>query len=252
MIIYFIRLFFLSFWVLVGFLFLLGASIVNSTYLRNQVIRFWSRILLKLVAVRTKYFGLENIPKSPFLLVSNHISWIDIFVILAHHPVSFIAKEDISGWPILGSLVRLSGTLFIDRKSKKTLKVVFQKIARNSDNSKKKSYAFFPEGKTSVGDTIMPFYSGLFSLAVEKPRYQILPVVIQYREDGDYSHACAYVDDVSFFQSLKQVFETNNLEARVTILPPERLGLVSGDSPSTLRKIIARDIRIKMLGILSQ
>ena len=98
----------------------------------------------------------------------------------------------------------------------------------------------------------MPFYSGLFSLAVEQPRYQILPVVIQYREDGDYSDACAYVDDVSFFQSLKKIFETNNLEARVTILPPERLGLVSRDSPSTLRKIISRNIRIKMLGVLSQ
>ena len=142
MIIHLIRLFFLSFWVLVGFLFLLAAAMVNSTYLRNKLIRFWSRILLKLVGIRTKYFGLENIPKSPFLLVSNHISWIDIFVILAHHPVSFIAKEDISGWPILGSLVRLSGTLFIDRKSKKTLKVVFQKITPFFDRKKTILYKF--------------------------------------------------------------------------------------------------------------
>ena len=252
MIIYSILLFFLSFWVLIGFLLLLVSMIFNSACLKNQVIMFWSRTLLKFVGIRTKYFGLENIPKSPFLLVSNHISWIDIFVILAHHPVSFIAKEDISGWPILGSLVRLSGALFIDRGRKKSLKVILKKIARSSGNSKKKSYAFFPEGTTSVGETIMPFYSGLFSLAVESPRYQILPVVIQYRENRDYSDACAYVGEVSFFQSLKQVFESKNLEAWVTILPPEKLDLVSSHSPSTLRKIISKNIREKMLGVLSQ
>ena len=98
----------------------------------------------------------------------------------------------------------------------------------------------------------MPFYSGLFSLAVESPRYQILPVVIQYRENTDYSDACAYVGDVSFFQSLKQIFESNNLEARVTVLPPERSDLVSSHSSSVLRKTISRNIREKMLGVLSQ
>ena len=252
MIIHFVRLLFLSFWVLVGFLLLLVSMILNSACLKNQVIMFWSRILLKFVGVRTKYFGLENIPKAPFLLVSNHISWLDIFVILACYPVSFIAKEDISGWPILGSLVRLSGTLFIDRGRKKSLKVIFKKIERSSDNSKKKSYAFFPEGTTSVGETIMPFYSGLFSLAVESPRYKILPVVIQYRENRDYSDTCAYVGDVSFFQSLKQIFESNNLEARVTILPPERPDLLSSHSSSILRKKISRNIREKMLGVLSR
>ena len=67
----------------------------------------------------------------------------------------------------LGNLVEMAGTIFIDRNRRKSIREVAKKITQKSVDHKK-SYAFFPEGKTSPGKTIQKFHSGLFSLFFRK------------------------------------------------------------------------------------
>ena len=162
-----VRFTFLIVWVVLGFLALLLMSPLRMSNIKKKVIYYWSKVLLLLIRLRVIRKGSENeLPAYPFVVVANHISWVDIFVLLSVLPVSFIAKLEIKKWFFLGNLVEMAGTIFIDRNRRKSLLEVAKKITQKSvDNNK--SYAFFPEGKTSTGKTIQQFHSGLFSLFLE-------------------------------------------------------------------------------------
>ena len=113
---------------------------------KKKVINYWSKILLSLIRLRVICKGAKNeLPAYPFIVVANHISWVDIFVLLSVLPISFIAKIEIKKWFFLGNLVEMAGTIFIDRNRRKSLREVAKKITQKSVDHKK-SYAFFPGG----------------------------------------------------------------------------------------------------------
>ena len=139
----------MTFWVFFGLAVLIFFSPIKIVSLKSKIIRYWSNILLFLVGLQVDRTKIESeLPPSPFVVVANHISWLDIFVLLSIFPVSFIAKVEIRKWFVLGKLVALAGTIFIDRNNKKSLKDVAEKMSKGSIGERS-SYAFFPEGKTS-------------------------------------------------------------------------------------------------------
>ena len=81
--------------------------------------QLWSRALCRIFGVRVTVRG--PVPKPPFFLVSNHLSYIDIFVLGTQLPCVFVAKAEIDGWPIFGAISRSVNTIFIDRRSKRKL-----------------------------------------------------------------------------------------------------------------------------------
>src|SRR5688572_18930091 len=82
---------------------------------KKRMIRRWSRGLLSIFAVELDHAGGAIAPGRPVVIVANHISWLDIFVIHAFEPSRFVAKSDIKDWPVIGRLVANVGTLFVDR-----------------------------------------------------------------------------------------------------------------------------------------
>ena len=83
------------------------------------------------------------------LVVANHISWLDIFVLNAVHPVRFVAKSELARWPVVGAMIRGAGTLFIERAQRRDTHRVNQHVARRARGGRRRRD--LPEGTTTDG-----------------------------------------------------------------------------------------------------
>ncbi|TXT18635.1 MAG: 1-acyl-sn-glycerol-3-phosphate acyltransferase, partial [Planctomycetota bacterium] len=92
-------------------------------------------------------------------LVSNHLSYLDIVVLGAAQPLVFVAKSEVAQWPVLGWLAQAGGTLFIERARRADVKRVSESMAYSVKQGA--VVAFFPEGTSSDGQSVLPFRSSL-------------------------------------------------------------------------------------------
>ena len=81
-------------------------------------VQVWSLQFLALWGIHVKVLG-QPVVAGPALIVSNHISWLDISVIHAARHCRFVSKSDIRDWPLVGKLATGAGTLYIERSSRK-------------------------------------------------------------------------------------------------------------------------------------
>ena len=119
------------------------------------------KAILKIIGVRVRVSG--PLPAPGTLIVSNHVSWLDICIIGSVLPVNFVAKADISGWPILGFLAKLQKTLFIKRDRRSD--TANQRNAMQDRLLDGSRLLLFPEGTTGDGTIVFPFKSSLFAAA---------------------------------------------------------------------------------------
>ncbi len=128
-----------------------------------HVLPVWfHRALLKIFNVRVIERGTPP-GKAPTIVVSNHVSWLDIPVIGSLHPLSFIAKSEIEGWPVVGTMARLQRSVFIDRQRRKATAEVNDALAHRL--VKGEVVVLFAEGTTSDGNRLLPFRSSLVGAA---------------------------------------------------------------------------------------
>ena len=93
---------------------------------QGRAYQFWSRTLCRVFGVRIEVLGTP--PVAPFLLVSNHLSYVDILALGTTLPCVFVAKAEIDGWPIFGAICRSVNTIFIDRRMKRKLPEILSRI----------------------------------------------------------------------------------------------------------------------------
>ena len=117
------------------------------------------RWVLRIIGVRVIVHGKAPAPDEPVLIVANHVSWLDIPIIGAVHHVVFVAKSEISGWPIIGLCARLQRSIFIDR-SRKTA-TVSANAAMSARLVAQGAVVLFAEGTTGDGTRVRPFRSSL-------------------------------------------------------------------------------------------
>lgn len=133
---------------------------------QGRVFQLWSRALCAILGVRVASRG--PVPRPPFILVSNHLSYLDIILLGTRLPCVFVAKSEIDGWPIFGALCRSVGTIFIERQAKRrlpqTLDQVEQALAAGQ------GVVIFPEGTSGAGDVVLPFRSSLLDLPARLDR----------------------------------------------------------------------------------
>ena len=87
--------------------------------LRSRIIRSWAAKLLVVLNIETRVQG--NVPTLAtrgVMFVSNHVSWMDVWLLLSVRPLRFISKADVRGWPVVGYLAQAGGTLFIQREKR--------------------------------------------------------------------------------------------------------------------------------------
>jgi 1-acyl-sn-glycerol-3-phosphate acyltransferase len=128
---------------------------------------WYHRQVCRLIGVRLHCEG-EILPGRPVLVVANHVSWLDIPVLSAVAPVSFIAKKEVGGWPFVGSLARLQRTVFVDRERRLAVgETTSEMLARLRAGD---CLILFAEGTSNDGNRVLPFRSSLFA-AVEADRH---------------------------------------------------------------------------------
>ncbi len=189
--------------------------------------RRWSRQLLAILGVRLRYQGQlqANATLPHGLIVSNHISFLDIFVVNSIAPTAFVSKDEVRHWPLIGWLCAHTDTLFLERGSRNAAQRARENLVAHLQQGKR--VALFPEGTTSRGDTVLPFHSALLQSAIDAGT-TVTPLVLRYRAiDGSHSTAPAYVDDISLIECMRAIADEKRLYAEVTALAP--LATVNGD-----------------------
>jgi 1-acyl-sn-glycerol-3-phosphate acyltransferase len=193
---------------------------------RNRIMGDWSRGLVAACGARVvvdgaplsdaiRRTGIE--PWSPGRLVlSNHVSWIDVFAINAALPSRFVAKAEIGRWPLLGALVTRSGTLYIERGRRHAVAAMNHKVRDHLKAGE--TVALFPEGTTTDGSTLLPFHSNLLAAAVEVGA-PVWPVAIRYTDSGVPTDAAAFVGDMGLLTTLARILTARDLAIRITLLP---------------------------------
>jgi 1-acyl-sn-glycerol-3-phosphate acyltransferase len=126
--------------------------------LQRSIPHLYHRILCALIGVRIREVGRRS-TASPALILSNHVSWLDICVIAALAPVVFIAKSEVAGWPVLGWLARLQRTIFINRQARHQTGAATREIAARLLGGD--AVVLFAEGTSSDGIRVLPFRSSL-------------------------------------------------------------------------------------------
>ena len=145
--------------------------------LSQKIVQIFHKLVLWLVNINVEVIGNRNPKNEPTLFVSNHLSYLDIPVLGSIVKGRFIAKEEISKWPVIGYLSKVGNTIFINRNLRflKTNKsIIFDYISRG-DN-----IILFPEGTTSDGIRVLRFKSSLLT-SLEQKNILIQPIVIKYQ-----------------------------------------------------------------------
>lgn len=123
---------------------------------------WYHRQVCRLIGIRLSIDGAVAAGQ-PVLIVANHTSWLDIPVISAVAPVSFVAKKEVGRWPFVSSLAILQRTVFVDRERRTAAAGSAQEIADRMKNGD--TLVLFAEGTSSDGNRVLPFRTSLFAAA---------------------------------------------------------------------------------------
>ncbi len=199
----------------------------------------WAARMLAILHIRVVTRGrAPSVRAGGALLVANHVSWLDIHVLHSLLPVRFISKAEVRGWPVIGWLAEEVGTVFLVREKKSDAMRVNQLMANHLREGD--LLALFPEGTTSDGREVLPFYPSLFQPAVEA-RAQIWPARLRYLDDeGNTCEAAAYYGGMTLAESLWRVARQGSIVVEVEFLPliPHQEGMGRRDLARLCENVI--------------
>ena len=136
---------------------------MKTGWYREGLVRgLWHKVNVKAMGFRVHLNGTMT-TKRPLLIASNHISWTDIEIMASLFDISFIAKSELAGWPLIGKLSRLQRPIYVERdrkrKSGEQASELATRLAANEP------MVLFAEGSTADGNMLLPFKSTLFGAA---------------------------------------------------------------------------------------
>ena len=194
---------------------------------RNRIIGAWSRGLLRICGTRLLVTGCALAPdlaregikqdSQGRMLLVNHISWIDVFALLAALPSRFVAKSEIGRWPLVGWLVTLVGTLYIERGRRHAVAAMNHRVRDRLEAGE--SIVVFAEGTTTEGFGLLPFHSNLIAPALEVG-CAIWPAALRYTERGAQTTAAGFVGDTGLITSLWNILVARDLQVELAYLTP--------------------------------
>ncbi len=111
------------------------------------------------------------------LIVSNHVSWIDIVALSTIAPLSFVAKREVASWPFFGWLAKLQRTVFVDRERRHSTKHSRSEMEERLSAGDR--IVLFPEGTSHDGASVLPFKSSFFA-AASSADVAVVPVTLAY------------------------------------------------------------------------
>ena len=207
--------------------------VVRATWLH-----LWCRFACQVLGIHRAIRG--RLPRTG-LLVCNHLSYIDIVVLSSFAPCVFVAKCDVSAWPLFGWLARAAGTIFIDRQRRLAAGDAVENMQRAIRNGA--LIVIFPEGTSSDGATVLPFKSALLESALQLGCL-VTAAAIDYSlpYGGSVADEVCYWRDMTLVPHLLNFFAKPRIEAQLATSPFQ---------PRGDRKQVARELRDQIAGLRS-
>jgi 1-acyl-sn-glycerol-3-phosphate acyltransferase len=181
---------------------------------RNGHFQRWTGGILRILGIRVQSVG--PIPRPPFVLVTNHLSYVDVLVLASLLPDTvFVAKSEVATWPVIGHLCRGMGTLFVDRGSRRDVPRMVAEMRKCLADGW--GVVLFAEGTSTLGATVGPFRPSL----LEAPAASGLPVhyaALSYRTtppDEAADTAICWWGEMDFSPHLWKLAHLSQGEARV-------------------------------------
>lgn len=188
-----------------------------SAVQRDRVISRWADKVLRILNIRTIVSPSPEIHNGA-LLVANHISWLDIFILMSAKRVHFVSKHEVRSWPVIGWLAYRAGTLFIQRAKKSDTARINQEMHTLLQSGA--WVAVFPEGTSTDGSRLLPFLPSLLQPAISE-NLPVVPAALRYTTpDGKHAPQAAYSDDISFERSLWNITGEPEIHAKLDFLAP--------------------------------
>ncbi len=179
--------------------------------LRRQILQRWSCQLLCILNVKLISESIN--PFEQGIIVTNHVSWLDVFVLNTVMPMRFVAKSEVQQWPLFGWLCEQAQTLFIERGRARDAARINKQLVRLLQEGE--SLVVFPEGTTTDGRKVGAFHASLLQPAIDA-QTPVHPVAIRYQDaHGRLSSAAAYIDEISFISSLWNILSCKSLHVRL-------------------------------------
>lgn len=188
----------------------------------SRISLFFTRMCLRVAGVKVNIkdtSGLLNC-KEPVMIVSNHVSYLDIFVIASSVPSVFVASIDgVQEVLLIGTVTGLSGSVFVERKKRTNIRADLRKVTeilRYDIN-----VVLFPESVTTNGETVLPFKSSFFASAAATGR-DILAICLNYKKingtpvDRTNRDLVCFYGDAGFFSHFFRMLTLESVEAEIS------------------------------------
>lgn len=214
---------------------------------------WYHRQVCRLMGVTLEIEG-EVTKDRPVLLVANHTSWLDIPVLSAVAPLSFVAKREVGSWPFVSSLARLQRTVFVDRTRRQATGEAADAISDRLALGD--TIVLFAEGTSSDGNRVLPFKSSLFgaikSDGARDVVVQTIAVVYTHRNGMPLARAdrpgVGWYGDMEMQSHAWGVLKSGPLKVKIRVGPPVPLHDYSGRKELALTS--ERSVRKAVLSIL--
>jgi 1-acyl-sn-glycerol-3-phosphate acyltransferase len=189
----------------------------------SELMRCFNRILRTLVNVKIDLEGArDGLSAGGHFIASNHLGYLDGIVLGSLFPVIFVTKREVKRWPVIGQLLTLLGTIFVDRENKQDILRVIDRISGTLRQGA--NVLIFPEGTSTNGERLLPFQSAFFAAPLMAGA-SVAPLTIRYRFVDRESLSAANRDrlywygDMSFAPHLWNLLGANRIEVSVKIHP---------------------------------
>lgn len=228
---------FLVLWILLFMVLMFFVKKTGNKHWHERFCNVGSAVLCYVIGLRVHVDG-EVSSVRPLLLVSNHISYLDILILGWKTSVLFTPKSDMAKWPMIGTVCRLINCIFIERSPDKITEAR-EKIV--SALAKGEVISLFPEGTTGNGLHLLPFKSSLFSIAEQtiemaegEHQLFIQPAIIRYTKIGSLPidstqwPMIAWYGDMALAPHVWQLLKLGRIDATLTLLPPVTIAEFDG------------------------
>lgn len=209
------------FFVLLVFLFAISANIISLLYIlsknRRKVlaknVSFFSKVLIKILGLQIKLDSRSNL-NGNHLIVSNHLSYLDILVISSLKPTCFVTSVEMSQMPFVGYLCKLAGCILVERRNRKNILNEVGDISTTLDEGV--TVALFPEATSTNGDKVLPFKRTLFHSAI-KSDVKILPICLNYKKINNHKiniynrDRVFWYGEMTFFDHFLKLLKLKNI-----------------------------------------
>ncbi|MEL7535554.1 MAG: lysophospholipid acyltransferase family protein [Pseudomonadota bacterium] len=203
--------------------------------IQSTILRRWSQAIRWLIGMRTDVIGAA--PKTTGLFVANHLSYVDIVLLASEMRTAFVSKREVRHWPLVGHLVTIAGTIYVDRERHRSLPETNRQIRTKLDAET--SVVIFAEGSSTAGETVLPFRPSLLKMAADHD-FPVNYGYLTYRIDKQPGSETRTADEICWWGEAGFARHIINLLG----LPGFAARLVFGESPKRGddRKSLAREL----------